>query len=81
VAPYVESLVPTAEVVLAEATLSDLPKSIEEVFFDWLKPADWIQLWQKLSISAQTRLLEVLFLALPGSQLKLLDKLIGKTIC
>ena len=56
---------------LADLPLNDLLPSLNEVFFDWLKPREWANVWDKVSASSQMVILEGLAMVLP---VKLLEK-------
>ena len=56
---------------LADLPINDLLPSLNEIFFDWLKPREWANVWDKVSASSQMVILEGLAMVLP---VKLLEK-------
>ncbi|ABW31525.1 hypothetical protein AM1_A0016 (plasmid) [Acaryochloris marina MBIC11017] len=56
---------------LADLPIDDLLPSLNEVFFDWLKPREWANVWDKVSISCQMAILEGVAMMLP---VKLLEE-------
>ena len=58
---------------LADLPINDLLPSINEVFFDWLKPKEWANVWDQVSVPGQMAILEGLAIVLP---VKMLEKAI-----
>ena len=56
---------------LADLPINELLPSLNEVFFDWLKPKEWANVWDKVSVSGQMVILEGLAMVLP---VKMLEK-------
>ena len=56
---------------LADLPINDLLPSLNEVFFDWLKPKEWSSVWSEISASGQMAILEGLAMTLP---VKILEK-------
>jgi 3-polyprenyl-4-hydroxybenzoate decarboxylase len=63
--PEVEQLVGT---VIENATVEELLQSLPEMFFEWLEPGQWGQVWRSVSIQQQAKVLSVLLLLLPPRQ-------------
>jgi hypothetical protein len=51
---------------VAAGEANELLSSIEEVFFQWLKPDQWLDVWEYVSGQAQLVILEALSMTLPG---------------
>jgi hypothetical protein len=54
---------------VAAGEANELLSSIEEVFFQWLKPDQWLDVWEYVSGQAQLVILEALSWTLPGGVL------------
>jgi hypothetical protein len=65
IAPEVEQLVGS---VIENATVDELLQSLPEMFFEWLEPGQWGQVWRSVSIQQQAKVLSVLLLLLPPRQ-------------
>jgi hypothetical protein len=63
---------------IASGETDDLLPSIEEVFFQWLKPSQWVEVWEKVSGAAQLVILEALSMTLPGGVVLGLERSRGK---
>ena len=50
---------------LADLPMDELLPSLNEVFFDWLKPYEWAAVWESVTASAQMAILQGLGLTLP----------------
>ena len=50
---------------LAELPMDELLPSLNEVFFDWLKPHEWAAVWEGVTASAQLAILQGLALVVP----------------
>ena len=50
---------------LANLPMDELLPSLNEVFFDWLKPHEWAAVWEGVTASAQMAILQGLGLTLP----------------
>ena len=50
---------------LADLPMDELLPSLNEVFFDWLKPHEWASVWEGVTASAQMAILQGLGLTLP----------------
>ena len=50
---------------LADLPMDELLPSLNEVFFDWLKPHEWAVVWEGVSAAAQRAILQGLGLTLP----------------
>ena len=46
--------------------MDELLPSLNEVFFDWLKPHEWAAVWEGVTAGAQLAILQGLSLTLPG---------------
>ncbi|ABW32350.1 hypothetical protein AM1_C0040 (plasmid) [Acaryochloris marina MBIC11017] len=55
---------------LADLPVNDLLPSLNEVFFDWLKPKEWSSVWSEVSASGQMAILEGLAMTLPVKMLE-----------
>ncbi|QUY45667.1 hypothetical protein I1H34_27740 (plasmid) [Acaryochloris marina S15] len=55
---------------LADLPVNELLPSLNEVFFDWLKPKEWGSVWSEISASGQMAILEGLALVLPVKMLE-----------
>ncbi|KAI9129731.1 hypothetical protein [Acaryochloris sp. CCMEE 5410] len=55
---------------LADLPINDLLPSLNEVFFDWLKPQEWSLVWGEVSASGQMAILEGLAMTLPVKMLE-----------
>jgi len=51
-------------------TPDQVAQTINEAFFEWLEPDQWLQVWQNLQTQTQIRILEVLALTLPPDQVE-----------
>ncbi|ABW32323.1 hypothetical protein [Acaryochloris marina] len=60
---------------LSELPVNDLLPSLNEVFFDWLKPREWANVWDKVNASSQMAILEGIAMVLP---LKMLDQALSE---
>ena len=54
---------------LADLPIDELLPSLNEVFFDWLKPHEWSAVWEGVTASAQMAILQGLGLTLPERML------------
>jgi len=63
--PEVKQLVSS---VIEDASVEDLLQSLPEMFFEWLEPGQWGQVWRSVSIQQQAKVLSVLLLLLPPRQ-------------
>ena len=54
---------------LADLPMDELLPSLNEVFFDWLKPHEWAAVWEGVTASAQLAILQGLSLTLPERML------------
>ena len=55
---------------LADLPINELLPSLNEVFFDWLKPKEWSSVWSEISASGQMAILEGLAMTLPVKMLE-----------
>jgi hypothetical protein len=55
---------------VAASPMDEMLPSLEEIFFQWLKPDQWQDVWQLLSGHSQLAILRVLSLTLPGGILR-----------
>ncbi|MGA7953747.1 MAG: hypothetical protein WCA07_09535, partial [Gloeobacterales cyanobacterium] len=55
---------------LADLPMDELLPSLDEVFFEWLKPYQWASVWEGVNAGAQMAILEGLALVLPGRMLE-----------
>ncbi|MBD2092575.1 hypothetical protein H6F67_22255 [Microcoleus sp. FACHB-1515] len=74
--PPDSDLVQVVEAVATEASTEAVLRSLNEMFFDWLAPHQWQQLWQELSGKAQTGILQAVLLTLPEPQIKRIERAI-----
>jgi hypothetical protein len=63
IAPEIEQLVGT---VIENATVDELLQSLPEMFFEWLDPGQWRQMWRSVSIQQQTKMVSALLSLLPS---------------
>ncbi|MBD2095934.1 bifunctional DNA primase/polymerase [Trichocoleus sp. FACHB-591] len=70
--PTAEMAVVTDEAIAASSDYKQVLETIDEVFYEWLNPAQWGQFWQQLRADTQIRILEVLSLSLSPSEMRLL---------
>ena len=54
---------------LADLPMDELLPSLNEVFFDWLKPHEWAAVWEGVTASAQLAILQGLALVVPERML------------
>ncbi|MCG9891350.1 MAG: hypothetical protein MH252_09760 [Thermosynechococcaceae cyanobacterium MS004] len=54
---------------LADLPMEELLPSLNEVFFDWLKPHQWAEVWEGVNASAQMAILQGLALVVPEKML------------
>jgi len=65
IAPEIEQLVGT---VIENATVDELLQSLPEMFFEWLDPGQWGQMWRSVSIQQQTKMVSALLSLLPSKR-------------
>jgi len=68
---------------LADLPMDELLPSLDEVFYDWLKPHEWAAVWDGVNAGAQMTILQGLSLVVPervlemavvnGDQIKWMD--------
>jgi hypothetical protein len=56
---------------LADLPIDEMLPSLNEVFFDWLKPDQWPAVWDGVNAGAQVGILRGLSLTLPGRSLEM----------
>jgi hypothetical protein len=66
ITPEVEQLVSS---VINDVAMDELPEALLEMFFEWLKPGQWGQMWRSLAIDRQARVLSTLLSLLPLKKL------------
>jgi hypothetical protein len=54
--------------VIEDASVDNLLQSLPEMFFEWLEPRQWRQVWRSVAIQQQAKVLSVLLLLLPPRQ-------------
>jgi hypothetical protein len=59
---------------LADLPIDQLLPSLDEVFFDWLKPKEWASVWDGVSVAGQVAILEGLAMMVPERVLKGSDR-------
>lgn len=67
ITPEVEQLVGS---VIEDAPAKDLLEALPEMFFEWLEPRQWGQMWRMVSIEQQAKVLSALLLLLLPKQFK-----------
>jgi hypothetical protein len=55
---------------VAASPMDEMLPSLEEVFFQWLKPHQWLDVWEHVSGQSQLAILEALSWTLPGKVLQ-----------
>ncbi|UJB73159.1 hypothetical protein HRE53_30935 (plasmid) [Acaryochloris sp. 'Moss Beach'] len=55
---------------LADLPINELLPSLNEVFFNWLKPKEWVFVWDRVSVPGQMAILEGLAMVLPVQMLE-----------
>ena len=63
--PEIEQLVGT---VIENATVEELLQSLPEMFFEWLEPGQWGQVWRSVSIQQQTKMVSALLSLFPSKR-------------
>ncbi|MGR3279554.1 hypothetical protein ACSYAD_31295 [Acaryochloris marina NIES-2412] len=64
---------------LADLPINELLPSLNEVFFDWLKPKEWSSVWSEISASGQMAILEGLAMTLPVKMLERASTISGSS--
>lgn len=63
-------MIEIVESVATASTGDTLLTAVDDIFYHWLNPAQWGEVWHRLSKSAQTNVLSALFLTVPISRLE-----------
>ncbi|PSB14505.1 hypothetical protein C7B65_26350 [Phormidesmis priestleyi ULC007] len=72
VAPVLETAISECE------TSAQVLETVTEIFYGWLEPVEWIEVWQSLNAAVQVNILIALLLRLPREQIKPLQSLINE---
>ena len=65
IAPEIEQIISS---VIEDASVKDLLQALPEMFFEWLEPGQWEQVWQSVSIQQQTKMVSALLSLLPSKR-------------